>query len=244
MLPARRAQLQRGAVRAGQAARDAPGRWRHPGRPRFRGLYQLHPAQPGARRCLSPTSRDRVRPAGSAVPGDQRGNGSAAVPGRSACSPRPSAWVACLAPRRPARSRRHPARPRHAHHGLGVAGFAGFAVVRGLALTPRPAGCGCRGYHRVHVIVAAVTPDRLRGRVMAADYVVGAGGGQLGNLEAAPVSGPPAISAFTVVAWSPSWVPPCSPWPCPPSPATATGRPAWRQTCHRPPGRAVMRRRR
>ena len=33
-------------------------------------------------------------------------------------------------------------------------------------------------------IVAAVTPDRLRGRVMAADYVVGAGGGQLGNLEA------------------------------------------------------------
>jgi MFS family permease len=34
------------------------------------------------------------------------------------------------------------------------------------------------------MIVQAVTPDRFRGRVMAADYIVGAGGGQLGNLEA------------------------------------------------------------
>jgi hypothetical protein len=34
------------------------------------------------------------------------------------------------------------------------------------------------------VIVAVVTPDQLRSRVMAADYVVGAGGGQLGNLAA------------------------------------------------------------
>jgi hypothetical protein len=47
-------------------------------------------------------------------------------------------------------------------------------------------------------IVAAVTPDRLRGRVMAADYVVGAGGGQLGNLEAGAVAAvtSPAISAL------------------------------------------------
>ena len=33
-------------------------------------------------------------------------------------------------------------------------------------------------------IVQTVTPDQLRGRVLAADYIVGAGGGQLGNLEA------------------------------------------------------------
>jgi MFS family permease len=33
------------------------------------------------------------------------------------------------------------------------------------------------------VIVQRVTPDELRGRVNAADYVVGAGGGQLGSLE-------------------------------------------------------------
>ncbi|HTT51227.1 MAG TPA: MFS transporter [Streptosporangiaceae bacterium] len=33
-------------------------------------------------------------------------------------------------------------------------------------------------------IVQAVTPDALRGRLLAADYVVGAGGAQLGNLEA------------------------------------------------------------
>jgi len=47
-------------------------------------------------------------------------------------------------------------------------------------------------------IVAAVTPDRLRGRVMAADYVVGAGGGQLGNLEAGAVAAvtSPVISAL------------------------------------------------
>jgi len=46
-------------------------------------------------------------------------------------------------------------------------------------------------------IVAALTPDRLRGRVMAADYVVGAGGGQLGNLEAGAVAAvtSPVISA-------------------------------------------------
>jgi hypothetical protein len=33
-------------------------------------------------------------------------------------------------------------------------------------------------------IVQQATPDALRGRVTAADYVVGAGGSQLGNLEA------------------------------------------------------------
>ena len=47
-------------------------------------------------------------------------------------------------------------------------------------------------------IVAAVTPDRLRGRVMAADYVMGAGGGQLGNLEAGALGSltSPVISAL------------------------------------------------
>jgi hypothetical protein len=33
-------------------------------------------------------------------------------------------------------------------------------------------------------ILQNVTPEPLRGRVMAADFVVGAGGAQLGNLEA------------------------------------------------------------
>jgi hypothetical protein len=48
-------------------------------------------------------------------------------------------------------------------------------------------------------IVAAVTPDRLRGRVMAADYVIGAGGGQLGNLEAGALGSltSPVISALS-----------------------------------------------
>ena len=48
-------------------------------------------------------------------------------------------------------------------------------------------------------IVQAVTPDALRGRVLAADYVVGAGGGQLGNLGSGALGSltSPVISAFT-----------------------------------------------
>jgi MFS family permease len=47
-------------------------------------------------------------------------------------------------------------------------------------------------------IVQAVTPDALRGRVLAADYVVGAGGGQLGGLEAGALGSltTPSISAL------------------------------------------------
>jgi MFS family permease len=65
---------------------------------------------------------------------------------------------------------------------LGIAGFADtFTVV-------------IRG-----VIVQAVTPDELRGRVSAADYLVGAGGGQLGSLEAGLVGSltTPVISALS-----------------------------------------------
>jgi hypothetical protein len=36
-------------------------------------------------------------------------------------------------------------------------------------------------------IIQGATPDRLRGRVTAADYVVGAGGGELGNLESGAI---------------------------------------------------------
>ena len=48
-------------------------------------------------------------------------------------------------------------------------------------------------------IVAAATPDQLRGRVMAANHVIGAGGGQLGNLEAGTLGSltSPTISALT-----------------------------------------------
>jgi hypothetical protein len=48
-------------------------------------------------------------------------------------------------------------------------------------------------------IAQTVTPDQFRGRVMAADYVVGAGGGQLGNLEAGALGSltSPVISALS-----------------------------------------------
>lgn len=81
--------------------------------------------------------------------------------------------------------------------------FAGFAVAPWLWLT---LGClalaGAADTFTVvfrGAIVQSVTPDGLRGRVLAADYVVGAGGGQLGNLEAGALGSltTPAISALT-----------------------------------------------
>jgi MFS family permease len=49
------------------------------------------------------------------------------------------------------------------------------------------------------IIVQEATPDELRGRVNAADFLVGAGGGQLGSLEAGLVGSftTPAISALS-----------------------------------------------
>jgi len=81
------------------------------------------------------------------------------------------------------------------------AAFAGFAVAPSLWLTlGLLAVAGAADAFTVvfrGAIVAVVTPDLLRGRVMAADYVVGAGGGQLGNLEAGAVAAvtSPVISA-------------------------------------------------
>ncbi len=67
------------------------------------------------------------------------------------------------------------------------AAFAGFALARSLWLTlTMLAVAGAADTFTVvfrGAIVQASTPDRLRGRITAADYVVGAGGGQLGNLE-------------------------------------------------------------
>ena len=81
------------------------------------------------------------------------------------------------------------------------AAFAGFAVAPGLWLTlSLLAVAGAADAFTVvfrGAIVAATTPDQLRGRVMAADYVVGAGGGQLGSLEAGALASltTPVISA-------------------------------------------------
>jgi MFS family permease len=83
------------------------------------------------------------------------------------------------------------------------AAFAGFAVVPGLWPTLiLLAVAGAADVFTVvfrGIIVAALTPDQLRGRVMAADYVVGAGGGQIGNLEAGALGSltSPGISALT-----------------------------------------------
>jgi MFS family permease len=83
------------------------------------------------------------------------------------------------------------------------AAFAGFAVAPGLWLTlSLLAVAGAADTFTVvfrGAIVAAVTPGRLRGRVMAADYVIGAGGGQIGNLEAGALGSltSPAVSALT-----------------------------------------------
>jgi MFS family permease len=83
------------------------------------------------------------------------------------------------------------------------AAFAGFAVAASLWLTlTLLAVAGAADTFTVVFrgsIVQAVAPERFRGRVLAADYVVGAGGSQLGNLEAGALGSltSPAISAFS-----------------------------------------------
>lgn len=82
------------------------------------------------------------------------------------------------------------------------AAFAVFAVSPWLWLTLLALGVAgaadsCTVIYR-GIIVQRVTPDEFRGRVNAADYVVGAGGGQLGSLESGLVGSftSPVISAL------------------------------------------------
>ena len=83
------------------------------------------------------------------------------------------------------------------------AAFAGFAVAPGLGLTLTLLGvAGAVDTFTVvfrQSILQAVTPEHLRGRVLAADYAVAAGGPQLGNLEAGALASltTPVISALT-----------------------------------------------
>lgn len=80
--------------------------------------------------------------------------------------------------------------------------FAGFAIVRSLWLTlGLLAVAGAADTFTVvfrGTIVQQVTTEALRGRVTAADYVVGAGGSQLGNLESGALGSltSPVISAL------------------------------------------------
>ncbi len=82
------------------------------------------------------------------------------------------------------------------------AAFAGFAVISRLWLTLVMLGiAGAADTFTVvfrGTIVQQTTPDEFRGRVTAADYVVGVSGGQLGNLEAGALGSltSPAISAL------------------------------------------------
>ena len=81
--------------------------------------------------------------------------------------------------------------------------FAGFALARSLwlTLTLLAVAGGADTFTVVFrgAILQEVTPEPLRGRVMATDFVVGAGGAQLGNLEAGALGSltSPAISALT-----------------------------------------------
>ena len=82
------------------------------------------------------------------------------------------------------------------------AAFAGFAVAPTLWLTlSLLATAGAADTFTVifrGTIVQSATPDNLRGRVTAVDYVVGAGGGQIGNVEAGALGSltSPTISAL------------------------------------------------
>ncbi|HXW81518.1 MAG TPA: MFS transporter, partial [Acidimicrobiales bacterium] len=80
--------------------------------------------------------------------------------------------------------------------------FAGFALVRGLWPTLLLLGlAGAADTVTVvfrGAIVQSSTPEHLRGRVTAAEFVVGAGGGQLGNLESGALGSltSPGVSAL------------------------------------------------
>jgi MFS family permease len=82
------------------------------------------------------------------------------------------------------------------------AAFAGFAIASTLWLTLLMlAIAGAADTFTVvfrGTIVQQTTPDEFRGRVTAADYVVGASGGQLGNLEAGALGSltSPTVSAL------------------------------------------------
>jgi MFS family permease len=82
-------------------------------------------------------------------------------------------------------------------------GFAGFAIARSLWLTLMMlAIAGAADVFTVvfrGTIVQQTTPDEFRGRVNAADYVVGLSGGQLGSLEAGALGSltSPTISALS-----------------------------------------------
>jgi MFS family permease len=83
-----------------------------------------------------------------------------------------------------------------------TAGLALDRLSSQIMLTVGPALAGAADTFTVvfrGTIVQAVTPDALRGRVTAADYVVGAGGGQIGNLEAGALGSltSPAVSALS-----------------------------------------------
>jgi MFS family permease len=83
------------------------------------------------------------------------------------------------------------------------AAFAGFALAHSLWLTlGMLAVAGAADTFTVvfrGTIVQMATPDELRGRVSAADYVVGAGGGQIGELESGALGSltSPTVSALS-----------------------------------------------
>jgi MFS family permease len=205
LLPPGRGQLRGGSVRGGQAAGHAAAGQRTPaGAARGRRGNQLHPPQPGAgRRVPRRSQRHRLRPARGPFPAinAERFGGNPRTLGLFTAA----IGVGGLASAAFSGPIRHIARQGRAMLctvAVWGAAFAGFAGAPGLWLTlSLLAVAGAADTFTVvfrGAIVVAVTPDQLRGRVLAADYVVGAGGGELGSLEAGALGSltSPTISAL------------------------------------------------
>jgi MFS family permease len=83
------------------------------------------------------------------------------------------------------------------------AAFAGFAIVRGLPITlAMLAIAGAADSITVVLrgtIIQTNTPDELRGRITAVEYVAGVSGGQLGNLEAGAIGALTTPSASALI---------------------------------------------
>ena len=164
----------------------------------------VHPPQPAAGRGVpGRPERHRVRAADRAVPGHQRGPVR-----RQPAHPRPvhgrdrAGGLVSAALSGPLRHLARPGRAMLITVTIWGAAFAGFALARSLWLTlTLLAAAGAADTFTVvfrGAILQEVTPEPLRGRVMASDFVVGAGGAQLGNLEAGTLGSltTPGISAL------------------------------------------------
>ena len=170
-----------------------------------RGTAVHRPPAAARRRVPDRPGRHAARPAGGAVPGAERGAlRRLAADARAAQRGRRRRRAGLRGARR--------ARPRgSARQGRGMlagtmiwgAAIAVFGVTRSLPaallMLAVAGGADTLTVTFRSAMVQAVTPDEFRGRVSSVEYIIGTGGGPLGNVESGTVASltTPAVSAVS-----------------------------------------------